>query len=272
MPMENLLQRIKQNLGNTYMLGQWSEGRNNNLDALRLIGAAMVIFAHSFPINDLPNIMPPFYVSHYGLIGVGIFFIISDFLITQSYIRSQDPVRFIWARFLRIFPALIVVTLFLAFILGPWLTTLSRAEYFSHPWTSSYVRGAISLYEVTRFTVLPGVFMFNPIVQVNGPLWTLQYEWSFYLVILALGMTTLLQRKGFILSLFVASLVLTYMNLGGISNLYWTPVHFIPMFFMYFIFGALAYLLYRDQIPMTSAAFLFVQIKPSKTLQTMYFL
>ena len=240
------------------MLGQWTEGRNNNLDALRLVGAVLVIFAHSFPIHGLPDVVPPFYKS-YGTLGVAIFFIISGFLITQSYIRSKNPVRFIWARFLRIFPALIVVTLFLVFILGPLLTTLPKVEYFLHPWTRTYLRGAISLYEVTRYTVLPGVFMSNPIVQTNGPLWTLQYEWSFYIVVLLLGITTLLQRRWVVPSLFVFSLVLTYLNVGGDSNLYWTPVRFLPAFFMYFIFGALAFL-YRDQIPMSLGAFLFVVV------------
>jgi len=254
-----IAQQITQKLGSVSMLGQWAVGRSNNLDALRLIGAIMVIFAHSFAINGLPDVLPPFYKGHYGLLGVGIFFIISGFLITQSYLRSESRVRFVWARFLRIFPALIAVTLFLALILGPLLTTLNKYEYFTHPWTRTYVIGAISLYGVTSYTVLPGVFMSNPIVQVNGPLWTLEYEWSFYLVILLLGMTKLLQRKGVMASLFVFSFVLTYLNIGGSASTFKTLIHFLPVFFMYFMFGGLAYL-YRNQIPMSWGALLFVAL------------
>ncbi|HAA04272.1 MAG TPA: hypothetical protein DCE18_12935 [Syntrophobacteraceae bacterium] len=254
-----LVQRTSDALGRGPMLGQWAEGYDNNLDALRLVGAVLVIFAHSFPIARSPdNILPPFYKSHYGLIGVDIFFIISGFLITKSYLRSNNPGRFVWSRFLRIFPALVFVTLTLVFVLGPILTTLPTNEYFKHPWTFSYLRGALSLYEVTRYTVLPGVFMDNFFIQVNGPLWTLQYEWTFYMIILLLGLTNLLRRKGLIIALFLTSLVLTLLNVGDTADtLYWTPVKYLPAFFMYFSFGMLAYL-YRDSIPMTLGAFLFV--------------
>ncbi len=254
-----ILQQVSQMLESDSVLGQWTDGRNNNLDALRLIGAVLVIFAHSFAINGLPNIMPPFYTDHYGLIGVGIFFIISGFLITQSYLRSKNPIRFIWSRFLRIFPALIFVTLFLVFVLGPLLTTLPKGEYLMHPWTWAYLFSAISLYGVTVYTVLPGVFETNTFMQINGPLWTLEYEWSFYIVILLLGMTALLQRKRIITILFVISLALTYVNVGNYSTVFWTLVHFLPVFFLYFTFGALAYL-YRDQIPMSLGAFLLVVV------------
>jgi len=239
------------------MLGQLAQGRENNLDSLRLLGAVFVIFAHQFAIVGLPDKFPPFYKNHYGLLGVNIFFIISGFLITQSFLRSKNTARFVWSRFLRIFPALVMVTCTLVFLVGPLLTTLATGEYFKHPWTLSYLRGALSLYEVTRFTVLPGVFMENPIVQTNGPLWTLQYEWTFYFVILLLGVTSLLARKGLVIAFFVTSLVLTYFNVGGSANIYCTPVKFLPVFFMYFCFGTLAYL-YRDLIPMTLGAFFFV--------------
>ena len=239
------------------MLGQLARERDNNLDALRLLGAILVIFAHEFAIVGLPGKMPPFYKGHYGTIGVDIFFIISGFLITQSYIRSRNPARFAWSRFLRIFPALVLVTCTLVFIVGPLLTTLATGEYFIHPWTLSYLVGALSLYGVTRYTVLPGVFMDNPLVQVNGALWTLQHEWTFYFVILLLGVTSLLARKGLITALFVTSLVLTYFNIGFTDNVHWALVKYLPVFFMYFSFGSLAYL-YRDSIPMTTGAFLFV--------------
>ncbi|MHB8138583.1 MAG: acyltransferase family protein [Smithellaceae bacterium] len=239
------------------MLGQLAQVRENNLDSLRLFGAVLVIFAHGFAIVGVPAIVPPFYKGHYGSLGVDIFFIISGFLITQSYLRSRNPARFVWSRFLRIFPALVLVTCLLVFVVGPLLTTLTTGEYFAHPWTFSYLRGALSLYEVTRYAVLPGVFMNNPIVQTNGPLWTLQYEWTFYFVVLLLGVTSLLARKRFVVFLFVTSLVLTYLNMGATANIYWTPVKHLPVFFMYFSFGALAYL-YRDQIPMIRGAFLFV--------------
>jgi peptidoglycan/LPS O-acetylase OafA/YrhL len=251
------IQRVSDTLGKGPIVGQLTSNRDNNFDALRLVGAILVIFAHSFAIVGLPNMMPPFYTYHYGVLGVDIFFIISGFLITQSYLRSNNPGRFIWSRFIRIFPALILVTLTLVFVLGPLLTTLSNEEYFTHPWTYSYLRGALSLYEVTRYTVLPGVFMDNVYVQMNGPLWTLQYEWTFYLVVLILGLTTFLKKKGLVTSLFVISLVLASFNISGDANIYWTPICWLPIFFMYFCFGSLA-CLYQDQIRLTWGMLLLV--------------
>lgn len=231
-------------------LADWAGRRDNNLDLLRLIGALLVIYAHAFPIARLPDRKPPFYQGHYGTLGVAIFLVISGFLITQSYLCSPSPLQFAWARILRIYPALIAVTLLLTFVAGPLLSTLSAAEYFAHPWTWSYPRGALSLYEVTRFTVLPGVFMSNPIVQTNGPLWTLQYEWTFYFVLLALGVTGRLERPGAMTALLLAAVGLTYFGVGVGRTWYWTPVEWVFVYFSYFGIGAVAYL-HRARIPMS---------------------
>ena len=51
--------------------------------------------------------------------------------------------------------------------------------------------------------------MDNPIVQVNGPLWTLQYEWSFYIVIMLLGIFNSLQGRVVLPLLFLANLIVT---------------------------------------------------------------
>jgi peptidoglycan/LPS O-acetylase OafA/YrhL len=238
-------------------LGDWTLGRDNNLDFLRLVGAVLVILAHAFPIAGLPAPRPPFFKGHYGTLGVAMFFVISGFLIAQSVTRSRSAAHFIWSRVLRIYPGLIAVTFLLTVGLGPCLTTLSLGEYFAHPWTYSYVRGALSLFEVTRFTVLPGVFMQNPIVQANGPLWTLQYEWTFYFVLLGLAVTGLLRRPGVVEVLFLASLGLAFSEVGATANLYWTPIHYIFVNFMYFGLGVLAFL-HRARIPMSRRIFLVV--------------
>jgi peptidoglycan/LPS O-acetylase OafA/YrhL len=238
------------------LIVDWLHDRNNNFDALRLIGAVLVIFAHEFAITGHPTPLPPFYKSHYGVIGVDIFFIISGFLITQSYVRSSKPLRFLWARLLRIFPALIVVTLLLALIIGPILSNMPILKYYAHPWTLSYIVGAISLYGVTIYTVLPGLFMTNPIVQANGPLWTLAYEWTFYLIILFLGLTKILIKKSIVLVLLMPVLVVNHLNIfpeNTSSNLL-NLLHFLPIFLSYFGIGSLAFL-YRKYVPMKLEVF-----------------
>jgi peptidoglycan/LPS O-acetylase OafA/YrhL len=153
---------------NSYTLDSLTSNRKNNLDALRLIGAFLVLFSHSFPIagNNEPG--PPFFRNTFGELGVYIFFIISGFLITQSYMRSNSPKIFLWARFLRIFPALIFVVFVTVFFFGPIITNLTAIEYYKNSQTYYYLSN-ITLYNVNY--QLPGVFLANPIPSVvNGSL------------------------------------------------------------------------------------------------------
>ena len=46
-----------------------------------------------------------------GMIAVDVFFVTSRFLITASLLTRQKTVEFVWARVLRIFPALFIVLL-----------------------------------------------------------------------------------------------------------------------------------------------------------------
>src|SRR5208283_3958352 len=169
---------------NTSMLADYTSGRKNNLDVIRLAAALMVIFSHSFglAINWVPKV--PFYKgidnglgfldNNFALLGLQIFFIVSGFLITKSYMDNRDPVRFLWARFLRIFPALICVILITTFVIGPLFTVHPLVIYLTSGPTYSYLSN-ITLYGYTAS--LPGVFNNT---ALNVPLWTLKYEFAFY--------------------------------------------------------------------------------------------
>ena len=96
-------------------IGQVCEGRRNNFDFIRFVATSMVIYSHAFSLsagnggellNDLTGGQWSF-----GSLAVAIFFVISGFLISQSYYRSNAPLVFVKARILRIFPALAVVLL-----------------------------------------------------------------------------------------------------------------------------------------------------------------
>lgn len=84
----------------------------NNFDFLRLIFASLVIVTHSYALlglveNDL--FMQISQVYPFSYIAVRGFFVISGYLIFQSLIRSGSLISYFWNRFLRLFPALIVV-------------------------------------------------------------------------------------------------------------------------------------------------------------------
>lgn len=239
------------------MLGRFTDSHNNNLDAIRLIAALFVLISHSFPLSGYHEPVTPFYNGSYGTLGVNMFFIISGFLITRSYLMSHSPARFLKGRFLRIFPALMCVVLFTTFILGPLVTTLPLGAYFSSGTTYSYLR-TISLYDVRYY--LPGVFGSNPYQSaVNGSLWTLRYEFSLYLLVLALGMLMLLRRRGVALAFLAIALVLEYFQIGKSMSILRLNVFDAVRFSTYFAVGMTAYL-YRDSIPLKAEAFLLAAI------------
>lgn len=235
-----------------FTLSDLTNNRNNNLDAIRLIAAFFVLFSHSFPLAGQQEPRVPFYQGNYGELGVNIFFIVSGFLITQSYLRSNDPRKYIWSRVLRIFPALICVILLTGFILGPFVTSLSLKEYFTNILTYKYLLN-ISLLDFNN--LLPGVFDHNFMPFVDGPLWTLAYEFTFYLVIMFLGIVAILKDKPIVLGIFVLSLVLLYCEFN--LQFYKYELFWALRFFTYFSIGMVAFL-YRSYILLSPTIFLFI--------------
>jgi len=174
--------------------------RDNNFDVLRLVAAAMVIFTHSFFIAEGNEAHEPLVwlsgrQAQLGHVGVFIFFIISGFLVTESYESTGEPLRFLAKRALRIFPGLFAALLVVAFVIGPIVTTLPLGDYLGRDQVYAYVVGNTLLNTTTH--ELPGVLLVNnPVgLEVNGSLWTLRYEFMMYLMVMALGALRLLDLR-----------------------------------------------------------------------------
>lgn len=154
--------------------------RENNLDALRIVGALMVIIGHSYPLTGAVATIPYLYGTPIHVLGVHVFFVISGYLITKSWLRRPHLGSYLLARSLRIFPALIVVTLGSILVFGPIATSLSTSEYFSTPGTWTFLNNVI----LRPVFALPGVFQGLPYGDVvNGSLWTLPVEFTCYLFV-----------------------------------------------------------------------------------------
>ncbi len=129
----------------------------NNFDFLRLCFALFVLITHSYVLsgenndglNSLTNGQTNF--SNIGLKG---FFIISGYLIFESLIRSKNWLDYFGKRFLRIFPAYIVVLIF-GFLIGLFLTHQQYGQYVTSKDSWSYI------YQNPRF-----IFPFNILYQV----------------------------------------------------------------------------------------------------------
>lgn len=178
-------------------LGSLALGRNNNFDMIRFVAASMVVFSHSFNVATGNGDTEPLGMFSHGQIWFGhlavyIFFIISGFLIAQSYERSRNIIVFFWARFLRIYPGFIASLLF-AVVVGAFTTTLQIRDYISNQQTVDYLKWN-SLF-VIQFT-LPGVFGQLPFKDaVNGALWSIPHEVACYVLVACFGMLGLIKRK-----------------------------------------------------------------------------
>ncbi|WP_353572367.1 acyltransferase [Candidatus Albibeggiatoa sp. nov. BB20] len=174
------------------------DARQNNFDLIRFVAATMVIVAHAYPLTyghdktELLHLLTQQQMT-FGTLGVAVFFIISGFLIYQSYDHSPNVFVYAKARILRIFPALVVVLLLAVFGLGVILTKLSVQAYFSEPVTFKYLLG-VFLFPI--YYELPRVFEANPWpVTVNGSLWTIPYEFVCYILVAVAGFSRILRWR-----------------------------------------------------------------------------
>ena len=225
--------------------------RNNIFDLLRFIAATLVIYAHSFPMLGAGH-DPLDTVSgiNFGSLGVSLFFVLSGFLITRSWLSNPKIGSYMGARCLRIFPALIFSLLFTVFAIGAPVTSVTLPKYFTSPVTLEF------LSNVFLFPIhypLPGVFTSNPLPgAVNGSLWSLPVEFMMYGVVLALGLLGILQRKFLLLAATIACLLLDIFALStpAFASRVELTVLVGPSFNMalYFLLGG-CFFLFRQEIP-----------------------
>ncbi len=186
--------------------------RENNFDFLRFFAASLVIVTHSFGLTGIRG--EPFsWISGYdssGRLAVNIFFIISGFLITKSWIDRPVFLTFFKKRFLRVFPGLFFAVIFSAFIIGPIVTSLTLTEYFLNPQTLSYLKTISILPPMTfAFSNLPGVFVENYVPNiVNGSIWTLQPELIMYLSVAIFGFLGIYKKPSIVILIFSISFLL----------------------------------------------------------------
>ncbi|MDQ0739336.1 acyltransferase [Pseudomonas sp. W4I3] len=175
-------------------LAEMLSTRDNNFNFIRMVAALFVLVSHAYPLSRGASEVEPL-VRQLGFslggLGVFTFFCISGFFISLSYDRSKSKVDFVVARFLRLFPALLVVLVLSAFFVGPLFTTMGLHDYFSSSDVYSYVTTNLKLKNI-QFQ-LPGLFQDNPYPGINGSLWTLYYEVLLYALVLALGVVGLLK-------------------------------------------------------------------------------
>jgi peptidoglycan/LPS O-acetylase OafA/YrhL len=169
-------------------LSDYAISRDNNFNLIRFLAALSVVWYHSGPILGLQP-SPAFIIDHLGLslgdIAIDVFFITSGFLVTGSLFNRGSLIAFLWARALRIYPALWVMLVLTGIVLAPAMTSLSLPSYFASPTTYEYFARCGTLIAGVRWS-LPGVFKTLPLKdQFNMSLWTLPVELRLYLFLAA---------------------------------------------------------------------------------------
>jgi peptidoglycan/LPS O-acetylase OafA/YrhL len=211
-------------------------GRDNNFNLLRMIAATAVLISHAFPISLGRQAIEPLETTlHFslGTLAVLTFFAISGFFVSQSFDRRRSLVDFAAARFLRVYPGLLVTLLVTTLILGPALTTMPLVSYFTDRDTASYVIRNLSL-KWLQYD-LPGVLRDNPYGGViNGSLWSLFYEVFCYFLVVAIGISGIAVRHyrfaaflGVYLVVYVGSDLLDVSNRALLENLHRLTLPFV---------------------------------------------
>src|SRR5262245_34945963 len=196
-------------------LGDVYDRRRNNFDALRFGLATAVIWSHCYALAGRP-MDPVFRLTGQidaGSLAVEAFFILSGFLITQSWDGDPHVRDFTVKRALRLVPALLAALVFGAFVVGPLASRAPLATYVSSFDTWAHF-GSIALH---RYLASPLLFANNPVPnQLNASLWSLRYE------ILCYGIVALLGSVGARWT--VASALLLAAGVAGEALTSWTGV------------------------------------------------
>jgi peptidoglycan/LPS O-acetylase OafA/YrhL len=235
-------------------IGVALDPKRNSLNFLRLVLAFFVVYSHASELGWLGlhdvavNDTPLSTIAVYGFFGI------SGYLIAGSAMRNGVG-RYLWQRFLRIFPAFWVCTVVTGFAFGALALAITPVPHCGfvcylklHPGPFSFVYSN-ALLKMNQFAVAP-----PELNLANGSLWTLFFEFLCYLLLAALSFVGIMRHRGWValiaLGIFAALLVTTLVpSLNSMFNISFNTV---PMNFMVLslgFFGGTLIYLYRERVP-----------------------
>lgn len=227
-------------------------GRDNNLSLLRFIAATAVVYAHSFGLLGLTDQEPFYRIFGKGLgdVGVDIFFVISGLLITKSLLAKDSLGLFVWARVMRIYPALWLSTVCWVLVAGFLLSPIEAGEFFGAASTKAYIlKNATMLPGVGAEPNLPHVFA-DGSPEFNAPLWTLPHELQMYALLAICGLIGLVRYRW--MAMLIAGFGFACMAFDAFAI--GVPIDPIRARFIFFFFTGSSLYLFRERIPLRSFA------------------
>jgi len=219
--------------------------KQNNFNFLRFYFAFIVVIGHLIEISSVKSFQKfaPFFSTY---ISVTAFFCISGFLISRSYLNTPNLKDYLKKRAARLLPAYIFIILTCAIFLS-LISKYSFSEYFTHPVFFKYLAANFTFLNFIQ-PCLPGVFLGEGAsCAVNGSLWTLKIEVSFYLIIPILIYFVRRTKLKYILFIGVYFISVIYRNffeyLSNSSGLEYYNIiaRQLPGFMSYFVCGIALY-------------------------------
>ena len=198
------------NAVNSSCLKDFDGSRKNNFTLLRVLFAWLVLYGHSYAIQNGAGFVDPLNSIFKGSIWIGElavngFFAVSGFLVTASIIK-RGFFDYAVSRIIRIYPALILCVFFSVFVLGVIATSQSTITYLTSEDSYRYLTNSLAFLPM-QWT-LPGVFEQNTRDAVNGSLWSLPVELRCYMLLGIAGVMGVFSHR--VTANFVALVVLGF--------------------------------------------------------------
>lgn len=240
---------------------------SNNIGFLRLLFASLVIVSHAAEIIDGNRsreiLSGTLGARTFAELAVDGFFLLSGYLITQSYDRSSSPVSFLRKRVSRIYPGYLVAV-FICLALAP--LTGAAIGYYGLGDLLRLTLEIVTLHGPSQ----PG-FIGLPYEVLNGSLWTISYEFRCYIFALLVGLAGLSRNRFAFAAISAVLLLMTMVPLNiHIPNriAFFTGYYSESVrLFANFAVGACFYL-FRQEIPFTKS----LAIASAAALAVMMFL
>lgn len=222
-------------------------GHDNNFNLIRMLAALGVMVSHAVPLTLGIGTPEPLEEAlkgvNLGRVCVMVFFAISGFFITRSFTTKRDPVAFLRARALRIYPGLVVMLVLMLGIGGLWVATDPARFWRSAP---DYVIRTLTFVVSARW--LDGILETAPFPrELNGSLWSLRFEVACYIGVLLAGLSGLLDRRRAFLGC-AAAFLAVYLVAPFVTTNF--VIRRMLLVGLPFVIGA-AFHLWRERIPLS---------------------
>ena len=244
--------------GHRAMLADTFHPRHNSLNFIRVMLAITVMVSHAILLGGYAD--EQLKNTNLSTIALYGFFGISGFLIAGSAGRNGLG-RYLWQRFLRIFPGFWVCLFVTAFLFAgvAWVFGHQGTPNCGYACFVDHSDGPFqyvfhnSLLKINQ-SLISGTPRNIPFAYSwNGPLWSLSYEFLCYLMLAALAVFGLLRRRAVVLALAGLTWAVEFAVSAGLN----TQLHtldgsifylgHLAVFIPLFLTGSVIYL-YRDRI------------------------